>query len=53
MAQVASVGNGVPHENRPPVLGVNYIISLFGIFPNFNAPVPPAGGAGVEEDDRG
>ncbi len=27
-------GGGQPHENRPPFLAVNYIISLFGIYPS-------------------
>lgn len=30
---VSPVGNSQPHENRQPFLCVNYIISLFGIFP--------------------
>ncbi len=29
-----SPGSGVPHENRQPSTTVNYIISLFGIFPS-------------------
>lgn len=29
-----AVGNGQPHENMPPYLGVNFIISTFGIFPS-------------------
>lgn len=35
----ATVGNspgGQPHENRQPVQALNYIISLFGIFPSQN-----------------
>jgi microcystin-dependent protein len=32
-AAVASAGGNQPHENRPPFLVVNFIISLFGIFP--------------------
>lgn len=28
------VGGSQPHENRPPFLCVNFIISLFGIFPS-------------------
>ncbi|MBO9624510.1 MAG: phage tail protein [Sphingomonas sp.] len=31
---VAPVGNSQPHENRQPFLCVNYIISLFGLFPS-------------------
>lgn len=27
-------GGGQPHDNRQPFLGVNFIISLFGIFPS-------------------
>jgi microcystin-dependent protein len=33
---VAPSGGGQPHENRQPVLGMNYIISLFGVFPSPN-----------------
>lgn len=33
-AAVANAGNGQPHENMQPFLAVNYIISLFGIFPS-------------------
>jgi microcystin-dependent protein len=33
---VAPSGGGQPHENRQPVLAMNYIISLFGIFPSQN-----------------
>ena len=29
-------GGGQPHENRQPSLTINYIISLFGIFPSQN-----------------
>ena len=29
-----SVGQGQPHENMPPYLGMNFIISLFGIYPS-------------------
>ena len=32
-AVTVSAGGGQPHPNMPPFLGVNYIISLFGIFP--------------------
>lgn len=31
-----SVGGSQPHENMIPFLGINYIISLFGIFPSQN-----------------
>ena len=31
---VASVGGSQPHDNLPPYLCINYIISLFGIFPS-------------------
>ena len=27
-------GGSQPHENRQPFLGINFIISLFGIFPS-------------------
>jgi len=30
------VGGSQPHENMIPFLGINYIISLFGIFPSPN-----------------
>jgi microcystin-dependent protein len=30
------VGGSQPHENMIPYLGINYIISLFGIFPSPN-----------------
>jgi len=33
---VGSAGGSQPHENRMPFLAVNYIISLFGIFPSQN-----------------
>ncbi|HWY83619.1 MAG TPA: tail fiber protein [Roseiarcus sp.] len=32
----ATPGGGQPHENRQPSLTVNYIISLFGVFPSQN-----------------
>lgn len=35
-ATVASSGGNQPHENRQPLLCVNFIISLFGIFPSQN-----------------
>ena len=31
---VGAVGGGQPHENMPPFLAVDFIISLFGIFPS-------------------
>jgi microcystin-dependent protein len=31
---IASSGGGQPHENMGPYLAVNFIISLFGIFPS-------------------
>jgi microcystin-dependent protein len=33
-AAISSVGGSQPHENRQPYLCVNFIISLFGIFPS-------------------
>jgi microcystin-dependent protein len=33
---LANAGGGQPHENRQPSLAINYIISLFGIFPSQN-----------------
>jgi microcystin-dependent protein len=33
-AAVAPAGGNQPHENMPPFLCVNFIISLFGIFPS-------------------
>jgi microcystin-dependent protein len=33
-AAVASSGGGQPHENMLPFLGINYIISLSGIYPS-------------------
>jgi microcystin-dependent protein len=35
-ATVGASGGGQPHENRQPLLAMNYIISLFGIFPSQN-----------------
>ena len=32
--QLAPAGGSQPHENRQPYLTVNFIISLFGIFPS-------------------
>ena len=31
---IGSTGGSQPHENMAPFLGVNFIISLFGIFPS-------------------
>src|SRR5690606_35117152 len=31
---VVATGGSQPHENRMPYLGLNFIISLFGIFPS-------------------
>ncbi len=31
---LASAGNDQPHNNRQPFLGINFIISLFGVFPS-------------------
>jgi microcystin-dependent protein len=33
---LAIAGSGLPHENRQPYLGLNFIISLFGVFPSQN-----------------
>lgn len=33
-ASVSTVGGSQPHENMQPFLCINYIISLFGIFPS-------------------
>jgi microcystin-dependent protein len=33
-ASIGPVGGSQPHENRQPFLCVNFIISLFGIFPS-------------------
>jgi microcystin-dependent protein len=33
-AAVQAVGGSQPHENMQPYLAINYIISLFGIFPS-------------------
>ena len=33
-AAVGSIGNNLPHENRPPYQAVTFIIALFGIFPS-------------------
>jgi microcystin-dependent protein len=31
---VSPTGQGLPHENRPPTLVLNYIIALQGVFPS-------------------
>jgi len=31
---ISSVGGSQPHENMPPYLCINFIISLFGVFPS-------------------
>jgi microcystin-dependent protein len=33
---VGATGSTQPHENRPPYLAVNFIISLYGIYPSQN-----------------
>ncbi len=33
-ASVSSAGGSQPHDNMPPFLVINFIISLFGIFPS-------------------
>jgi len=35
-AAVASAGGSQPHDNMLPFLGINFIISLFGVFPSQN-----------------
>lgn len=35
-ATLAQTGGSQPHNNIPPFLAINYIISLFGIFPSQN-----------------
>jgi microcystin-dependent protein len=35
-AAIGPSGGSQPHENRMPFLAMNYIISLFGIFPSQN-----------------
>jgi microcystin-dependent protein len=31
---IGQAGGNQPHENRPPVLAISFIISMFGIFPS-------------------
>lgn len=33
---IGAAGGGQPHENMPPYLVMNFIISLFGVFPSQN-----------------
>jgi microcystin-dependent protein len=33
---MSQVGGNQPHENMPPFVALNYIISLFGVFPSQN-----------------
>jgi microcystin-dependent protein len=33
-AAIGASGGSQPHENRMPLLAMNYIISLFGVFPS-------------------
>jgi microcystin-dependent protein len=33
---ITQAGGGQPHENMPPFVALNYIISLFGVFPSQN-----------------
>jgi microcystin-dependent protein len=33
-AGLASAGSGQPHDNMPPYLAINFIISMFGIYPS-------------------
>lgn len=33
---ITPAGGGQPHENMPPFVALNYIISLFGIYPSQN-----------------
>jgi microcystin-dependent protein len=32
-AALTAAGGSQPHDNMPPFLAVNFIISLFGIYP--------------------
>jgi microcystin-dependent protein len=34
MAQTTATGGSQPHDNRQPYVGLNFIISMFGIFPS-------------------
>lgn len=33
---ISAAGGNLPHDNMAPYLGINYIISLFGVFPQQN-----------------
>ena len=33
---IGPIGGSQPHENTQPYLAINFIISLFGVFPNFS-----------------
>ena len=33
---LTAVGGNQPHENMPPFVAINYIVSMFGIFPSQN-----------------
>ena len=33
---LSSLGGGQPHDNMPPYLALNYILSLFGVYPTQN-----------------
>ncbi len=33
-SQVGMAGSGQPHENRQPFLTMNYVISLYGVYPS-------------------
>jgi microcystin-dependent protein len=35
-AAIGNTGGGQPHENRQPYLTINFIVSLFGVFPSRN-----------------
>jgi microcystin-dependent protein len=35
-AAIGMTGGGQPHENRQPYLTINFIVSLFGVFPSRN-----------------
>ncbi len=33
---ISQLGGGQPHENMPPYVALNYIVSFFGVFPSQN-----------------